>query len=68
MNTAKDLAYKAFCEHLVVKEETLPDGLKQKIKDQFEIWWSKYYGNSVQPEFFPETSVFIDGKRFIKAE
>ncbi len=68
MNTAKELAYKAFCANIIFDESTLTPVLKQKVIDTFESWWGKYYGNREQPEFNPETSVFIDGKHYIQAE
>jgi hypothetical protein len=68
MNTAKELAYKAFVANIIVDESQLVPAFKQKLTDMFELWWDKYYGNKEQPEFNPETSVFIGGQRYIQAE
>lgn len=68
METAKELAYKAFCHNNIDKMGAAPNEKEIILEHNFELWWSKYYGNTYQPEFNSEHSVFIDNKRYIKAE
>ena len=76
MKTAKDLAFKAFCLNIDVptrmslfhRADKSNESKEVQIKERFENWWSQNYGNKDQPEFNPELSVFIEGKRYIQAE
>jgi hypothetical protein len=74
METAKELAFgaykKAYMDYF--KIEISDSVLKNKfekmsdssLRNKFELWWSNEYTQW----FSPKTSVFIDGKRYIKAE
>jgi hypothetical protein len=68
METAKELAFKAFCHNNVDLMSGNPADREERMKIQFENWWSRNYGNAYQPEFNSEHSVFIDNNRYIKAE
>ncbi len=68
METAKELAFKAFRHNNVDLLTGNPNDREEQIKAKFESWWSRNYNNSEQPEFLPVESVFINGVRYIKAE
>ena len=68
METAKELAYKAYCHNNVDLLTGNPKDKDDQLKTKFENWWNRYYSNANQIEFNPKHSVFIDGKRYIKAE
>jgi hypothetical protein len=64
MKTAKELAFKAYCEAFqvcgVTPEETLTE--------RFENWWSNNYGNRDTTKFQAEHNVYIENRRYIQAE
>jgi hypothetical protein len=66
MKTAKDLAYKAYCDS--IKEiGTITD--EGKIKERFENWWKEWYHREDHKDSFHHVhSVFIDLKSYIQAE
>lgn len=80
MNTAKELACKAYCDALklaVIKvtgkldEPVLPflNMNEAELNERFENWWSQnVWDNEHRDSFQPELSVFIEGKRYIQAE
>jgi hypothetical protein len=69
MISAKELAWKAYCDGMkhvnpdYVNEFTLPN-----LNEFFENWWSNNYGNRDSTKFHPEHNVFIENKRYIRAE
>ena len=74
MKTAKELAFKAYCDALIVadpkfKEDWAGDDYDAKIREAFENWWASYYHRQEHKDsFHVEISVFIEGKRYIQAE
>lgn len=69
METAKELAYKAYCHNNVDLLTGNPKDKDDQLKTKFENWWSKHYhGDNYQMGLNPEHNVYIDGKRYIKAE
>jgi hypothetical protein len=62
--TAKELAFKAYCEAFrvcgVTPEETLTE--------RFENWWSDNYGNRDTIQFNPKYNVYVEGRRYIQAD
>jgi hypothetical protein len=70
MTTAKDLAFKAWCDAIkFVDKSYLENSEETAIKKRFENWWKEwYYGNDHKDCFHPEHSVFMNGKRYIQAD
>ena len=69
MKTAKDLAFEAFMENVIVNpNEADYDMLLWKMR--FENWWSTRYHNNdpYKDHFKPELFVMIDQKVYIQAE
>jgi hypothetical protein len=65
MASAKDLAWKAYSDN----EYSIKGFLaKEEARERFELWWSNNYGNSDTTKFVPEHNVYVEGKRYIKAE
>ena len=64
MRTAKELAFRAYCEAFqvcgVTPEETLTE--------RFENWWSDNYGNRDTTKFVHEVNIYVENHRYIKAE
>ena len=66
MTTAKELAYKAYCDSIKVVG-TISD--ESKIAARFENWWSEWYTRAEHKEgFYHLHKVYIDGKTYIQAE
>lgn len=76
MTTAKELAYKAYCDALIIADPRFKQdwGNTQKdyeitIKESFENWWKEwFYRDDHKDCFHPEHNVFINGKRYIQAD
>ena len=68
MKTAKDLAYKAYCDALK-KIGTIDEAI---IRPAFESWWSEWYSRESflehKDRFYHVHNVYVDGKRYIQAE
>ena len=60
MTSAKDLAWKAYQQFCSLSEP--------EMRIHFESWWSINYGNADTTKFVAEHNVYIEGKRYIKAE
>lgn len=60
MTTAKDLAFKAYSQYCSLGEA--------EMREHFERWWSINYGNSNTTKFSHIHNIYVDGKRYIKAE
>ena len=68
ITTAKGLAYLAWQVNLVEPHNDAPYSEHEK-RERFENWWQqRVWSNDSGPIFDPELSVFIDGKRYIRAE
>jgi hypothetical protein len=67
MNTAKELAFKAWCDAMILaKSKFMP---VDEAKDRFELWWSDWYTcQNHKKGWNPEHKVYIDGKTYIRAE
>jgi hypothetical protein len=69
MTTAKELAWKAYCDGIkrinpdFIHEFTLPE-----LHQRFENWWSDNYGNRDTTKFNPEVNIFVENRRYIQAE
>jgi hypothetical protein len=72
MTTAKELAWKAYCEGIVdgmgCKFENINSDIQSNLRIKFELWWSMNYGNSDTTKFYHEHNVYVDGSKYIKAE
>lgn len=69
MRTAKDIAYKAWFENLIDSEDNPYTYTPTKKQERFENWWREWYHREDHKDcFYNEKNVFIDGKRYIKAE
>jgi len=65
MTTAKELAYKAYCDSLR-RIGTIDELI---VRPYFEGWWSEWYGTEEHKDsFYPKHNVYVDGKRYIQAE
>jgi len=60
MTSAKDLAWKAYQQYCSLNDT--------EMRERFENWWSDNYGNVDTTKFVPEHNVYVEGKRYIKAE
>jgi hypothetical protein len=68
MKTAKEIAFKAFMENVIVNPNE-GDLDMMLWKARFESWWSEWVTRGDHKDkFTPELSVFIEGKRYIQAE
>lgn len=73
MTTAKDLAFKAWCDAMIKSEKTYTSESKfmsmNEAKERFELWWSDWYTcQNHKNGWNPEHNVYLDGKRYIQAE
>ena len=73
MRTAKELAFKAYCEGLmdgmISKFEDLSPDDQAKAENRFENWWSEHYVRAEHKDGFnSEHFVMIDRSVYIKAE
>jgi len=70
MTTAKQLAFKAWCDAIrFVDKSYLENSEETAIKSRFESWWSEWYGRAEHKDaFHAERNVYVDGKRYIPAE
>ena len=67
MKTAKDLAFKAYCEAARKAKEGYFD--KYTPKERFESFWSEWYGRQEHKDSFnSEHFVMIDRRVYIQAE
>lgn len=67
METAKELAFKAFCDAVKMEREGWFNNFPPE--ERFESWWSEWYGRQDHKECFnAKHSVFIDLKKYIQAE
>jgi hypothetical protein len=64
MTTAKELAWKAFCDGIKFVN---PD-YKVALRERFENWWSENYGNVDATNFRPEHNIYVENRRYIQAE
>ena len=68
MKTAKDLAYKAFCHNLIEPHNDAPYSEYEK-QQKFESWWRDWFiDGDRRGHLHEEHSVFIEGRRYIRAE
>jgi len=65
MMTAKELAWKAYLDSLKVIGTVTDESI---VRERFENWWSDNYGNRDTTKFNPEHNVFIENRRYIRAE
>jgi hypothetical protein len=68
ITTAKELAFKAYCDAHRENGNTLFLANEDLVKAHFEIWWSANYGNKYATTFYTEHNVFIENRRYIQAE
>lgn len=69
METAKELAFKAYCHNNMDLMSGNPNDREERIKIQFENWWSRFYtGDNYQSGMNHKHNVYVDGKRYIQAE
>ena len=71
MKTAKELAFNAFYQGMRGNSMFPPEDHKlTEMENMFNLWWTKTYdgSDSMRKDFYPETDVFINGKRYIQAE
>lgn len=67
METAKDLAFKAWCDALILVESKFMP--MDKAKERFENWWQEWYSRQEHKNsFHPEHNIYVNGKRYIQAE
>ena len=66
MTTAKELAYKSYCDSLKVFGTIIDESI---VAARFELWWSEWYTRAEHKEgFYHKHNVYIDGKAYIQAE
>jgi hypothetical protein len=77
ITTAKELAFKAYCDALIVADPRFKEDwgdtqedYETTIKESFEKWWSIHYWNNdpYKDHFNSRHIVHIDGKKYIQAE
>ena len=66
--TAKELAFDAYLNGLHCDINTIGPNAQMQVTEQFENWWSNHYGNKDTTNFNPDYNIYVDGKRYIKAE
>ena len=70
MNTAKDLAEKAYYDGMkYINPDYCNEYTEVQRKERFENWWQQIFWDKEHKDFFsPEHNVYINGKRYIQAE
>jgi hypothetical protein len=66
MKTAKELARKAYLDGMQKATPVKID--ESEISERFENWWSDNYGNRDTTKFVNEVNIFVELRRYIKAE
>lgn len=69
MKTAKELAWKAYCDGMkYVNPDYVNEFNVSDLRERFENWWSDNYGNRDATRFHSEINIYVELRRYIQAE
>lgn len=69
MTTAKDLARKAYNDGMkLVNLDYCTAFNEAQRHERFENWWSDNYDNRDTTKFINDVNIYIENRRYIKAE
>ena len=71
LKSAKDLAFKAYCDGLKLNEnEHFNPNDPNELQERFENWWIEWYGDRHGNSFLSncQLDIFVGTKRYIQGE